>query len=144
MNVADLPERIERKIRIVDSGCWEWTASLRPEGYGQVRDRKRMARAHRLVYELLVGPIPEGLPLDHLCRNRRCVNPTHLEPVTVLENLRRGVGVVSNINATKTHCLRGHEFNADNTYTHVSDKRAPHRICRPCANERRRVARAAS
>jgi hypothetical protein len=71
-------------------GCWLWTASTDPKGYAQFDFRTRNTRGHRFVYEALVGRIPEGLDLDHLCRVRRCVNPAHLEPVTRAENLRRG------------------------------------------------------
>ncbi len=85
--------------------CWEWLACC-VEGYGQffVANGKRV-KAHRFAYELLVGTIPDGLTLDHLCRNRKCCNPSHLEPVTVAENVLRGEGPCAQ-NARRTHCRR--------------------------------------
>lgn len=119
--------------------CWEWTGSLRPDGYGRIyfggRDSGRVWRAHRLVYEVLVGPIPDGMTLDHLCRNRRCVNPDHLEPVPNRENVLRGIGITAE-NKRKTHCVRGHEFTPDNTYAHGSK-----RHCRTCRTENMRERR---
>jgi hypothetical protein len=90
--VRPLEERVFEKIDVGD--CWNWTASTDGKGYGQVAlgrngGKQRLGRAHRVVYELLVGPIPEGLTLDHLCKNIICVNPDHLEPVTMGENVRR-------------------------------------------------------
>lgn len=127
-------ERFWSKVDKTD-GCWEWTASL-VSGYGQFRHNGRIVRAHRFAYEQLVGPVPKGLELDHLCRNRRCVNPAHLEPVTQQENQLRGFGV-SGINARKTHCLRGHEYTPENT---VRWRRW--RNCKTCQDLRRAAPRA--
>lgn len=92
-------------------GCWVWVAARNPAGYGVfgVTSHKTVL-AHRWSYERFKEKIPGGLVIDHLCRNPRCVNPDHLEPVTHLENVRRG------ITATRTHCRRGHEFTDENTY----------------------------
>lgn len=111
-------------------GCWEWIGHIRRDGYGKfhyTRGEKSIdGVAHRLVYEHLVGEIPKGLVLDHLCRNRRCVNPKHLEPVTSAENCRRGVYPV----AEKPQCLRGHQLSDENVYR--SPTKPNHRRCRAC------------
>jgi hypothetical protein len=86
--------------------------------------------AHRASYEAFIGPIPDGMTIDHLCRNRKCVNPSHLEAVPMRVNVLRGVGVTAK-NAVKTHCVNGHEFNDQNTY---SDSKG--RSCRACKRER--------
>jgi hypothetical protein len=99
--------------------CWNWTASTDGGGYGQVKvgGRKgRLLRAHRVAYEITRGAIPAGLELDHLCSNRKCVNPWHLEPVTRLENARRGDGGWNT--RGRTHCPRGHEYDKANTYVY--------------------------
>jgi hypothetical protein len=95
---------------------------------------------HRVAYELLVGPIPEGLELDHLCRNTRCVNPEHLEPVTGRENLMRAVSSWAAKNAAKTHCPQGHPYDEENTKV----KRDGGRACRACGREFMRRKRAAA
>ena len=108
-----------------DTGCWLWTASIHPEGYGRFWDGK-VAKAHRVAHELFIGPIPDGLGIDHLCRVRHCVNPEHLEPVTWGENSRRGD--CGKHMADRTHCPREHEYNATNT--RVNEK--GHRVCIEC------------
>ena len=108
--------------------CWPWKACL-TDGYGYFKLNGHK-KAHRIAYELLVGPIPDGLTLDHLCRNRQCVNPSHLEPVTVKENLRRGFSP-SAMNKRKAHCLNGHPLSGSNLYLH---KRG--RACRTCQRDR--------
>lgn len=109
--------------------CWEWRGSVW-NGYGQFRSHGITVRAHRYAYELLVGPIPDET-LDHLCRNRACVNAEHLEPVSAVENARRGESVPA-VNARKTHCKRGHEFTPENTYVW----KPGHRACKTCARAR--------
>ena len=84
-----LPARMAAKVRLGAGGCWEWTGVRQTDGYAKVKWRKRMVSAHRVTYELLVGSIPEGLEIDHLCSVRHCVNPAHMEPVTHRENVRR-------------------------------------------------------
>lgn len=105
---------IERTMGYISKsdGCWVWLGKPANTGYGQIGfdHPKRVTRnAHRVVYELLVGEVPEGKQLDHTCRNRLCVNPEHLEPVTQRENLLRGSGIPAR-NAAKTHCINGHEL----------------------------------
>lgn len=109
--------------------CWEWTGCRTWNGYGQFWDGKRVGLAHRYAYETMVGPIPAGLLLDHLCRNKACVNPSHLEPVTNYENLRRG-----NTPIAWTACERGHEYTQESTHW----TRDGHRQCRICRRQLRR------
>jgi hypothetical protein len=107
-----------------DQGCHEWLGYRDEEGYGKFRAPGEQ-RAHRTAYILAKGPIPEGLVLDHLCRNTSCVNPNHLEAVTHAVNMARGI----NSNRIKTHCKRGHEYTLDNTYMYNNA-----RYCRECNN----------
>lgn len=109
--------------------CWEWRGAIDIGGYGKFAAGRRFFQAHRWAYEFLRAEIPEGLPLDHLCSNRPCVNPWHLEPVTQRVNLHRSNNHVG-INARKTHCIRGHAFDEANTY--ITPKRG-RRHCRACA-----------
>lgn len=119
------PDRFWSKVDRTDA-CWIWTASCQPTGYGQfmVREngKSKNKYAHRVSYELSFGPIPDGLHIDHLCRNRKCVRPEHLEAVTCKENVSRGKRLI-------THCPKGHEYTEDNTYYNT----ARHRFCRECS-----------
>ncbi len=123
---------------LVGDGCWEWQAST-SVGYGVIGRGRRgegTVLAHRAMYEQIVGPIPEGLTLDHLCRNRRCVRPGHLEPVTLAENKRRGESIAEQ-NRRKTHCPQGHPYDDENTEWHQyrgAGKFGRH--CKACRRER--------
>lgn len=117
-------------------GCWVWTAGVGSHGYGVFAGTV----AHRFAYETFSGPIPEGMQIDHLCRNRRCVNPDHLEVVTNRENVRRGLvpvrmkknnpGAQNSAMAARTHCKNGHAYQGDNFYY-----RGNTRVCRLCRRD---------
>ena len=126
MSYEPLFDRLMNKFLVGDD-CWEWTSFKDEDGYGGVWLNGRTARAHRVMYELLVGPIPDGLQLDHLCRNKACVRPDHLEPVTLAENVRRAAD-------TKTHCPQGHAYAGPNLYVYPNGSRA----CRICARAKTR------
>jgi HNH endonuclease len=122
-----------------NTGCWLWGGHLDIGGYGKIvmitKDypRGKPVMAHRVCYELHRGPIPDGLYLDHLCRVRCCVNPWHLEPVTMQENILRGMGSAG-VYARRTHCNHGHPFDLDNTTLVNLDKNPrPYRRCKECS-----------
>jgi hypothetical protein len=123
-----LPIENDPRIRKTVS-CWIWTGALN-RGYGRIYRRGKLLYAHRVVYERLRGAIPTELQLDHLCRNTRCVNPHHLEPVSIRENVRRGIkGVLT------THCPKGHSYSE-------SDRRGNGwRRCRICHNQQEKSRR---
>lgn len=106
--------------------CIEWVGRRSEKGYGRIRFHGRDIAAHRIAYEAAIGPIPAGLQIDHLCRNPRCVNPLHLEPVTAKENVRRSESLAAK-NAVKSHCKHGHAFTPEN----IIRKRG-YRHCRIC------------
>lgn len=128
----------ERTLPEPMSGCWLWFGPTYPNGYGCVSHEKReigkSRMAHRISYEMHRGPIPQGLVIDHLCRNRGCVNPAHMECVTFRENCIRGVGLAKghDFNRRKTHCPQGHPYDAENTYRRPDGSRA----CRECNREK--------
>ncbi len=129
-----LTERIRTNVSVDDDGCWIWQLRcMRKGGYGLITVAGGPKLAHRVSYEVFVGPIPSGLQIDHLCRVRLCVNPDHLEPVTARENIMRSPFAPAAINARKTHCPQGHEYTPENTY------RQHHggRLCRTCQLNRR-------
>lgn len=126
-----LPERFWAKVEKTD-GCWEWRGWRTPKGYGGFRLSGRDQYAHRVSYEASIGPIPDGLVIDHLCRNSGCVNPAHLEAVTQKENLRRGLFAPGKRggdkhNRLKTHCPKGHEYAGHNLIEYRG-----RRYCRSC------------
>lgn len=131
---SQLLDRLANRFTVGD-GCWEWIAGKSQGGYGQIRIDGHQRGAHCVLYELLVGPIPEGKELDHLCRNRGCVRPSHLEPVTHAVNIARAPLAPGN----RTHCPQGHPYVGSTTY------RSPegYRSCRICRTEAVRRVRAA-
>lgn len=119
-----------------DTGCWQWIGDIGKrynDGYGRFFINGKSYRAHRVSYLIYIGDIPKDIVLDHLCRNRSCVNPYHLEPVTSIENIRRGYSI-STKNKNKTHCINGHELSGENIRMYRGK-----RICRVCDRERKRV-----
>lgn len=138
-NDERLPVSFWAKVHAAENGCWLWIASKRRRGYGRFGPKGDQRAAHRVAYEALVGPIPDGLQLDHLCREPSCVNPAHLEPVTQLENIRRGLAAraaagvkVRKPSLRRTHCKNGHEFTPENTYWNPRDES---QVCRTCQRE---------
>lgn len=122
------------------NGCWVWHGCTTKNGYGiaSVGSRKtgnyRQTLVHRFVYEQMVGPIPDGMVLDHLCRNRACCNPAHIEPVPFAENVRRGNS--GKFQASKTHCPAGHEYAGSNLTYYANGGRR----CKACLREHNRKA----
>jgi hypothetical protein len=130
---------IEMARRLIDkiqrdpaNECWEWIGARGHGGYGQIRIDGQVKPAYRATYELFVGPIPKGKELDHLCRNPACVNPKHLEPVSHVENVRRGNAGANN--RDKTHCPHGHAYDDENTIYNAHGGR----VCRTCSRRRSR------
>lgn len=126
-------DRFAAKYVIAPSGCFEWKAAKSKGGYGVFRVGSSQVKAHRWAYERANGPIPEGLVIDHLCRNTSCVNPDHLEAVTIRANIRRG-----NNGVLRTHCKNGHALTPENTRGRADRNE---RVCIACASGRARESR---
>ena len=125
-------ERFMARVEVPTDGidsCWEWLGVRNWGGYGEFYLDGKTRKAHRVSYELVRGNIPEGYQLDHLCSNRGCVNPYHLEPVTNAVNAKRGK---VNQNLRKTHCKHGHAFDEANTYYRLTVRGTAARQCRAC------------
>lgn len=134
MNGSALPQRFWAKVRITDD-CWLWIAAVQSKGYGSFAIDGVTYSAHRLAYEDRFGAIPEGLQIDHLCRVRQCVNPEHMEPVTSIENTRRGF-------FDRGECKYGHDLTKTPPYVTTTANGRKRRECRECRTNSRRKARA--
>ncbi len=128
MSKRNRPDDIFQRVEKTET-CWLWKGSRNTYGYGQVRVDGRLRVVHRVVYEILVGPIPPDHEVDHLCFIRNCVNPAHLEPVTRSENIRRMPLQIRKL----THCMYGHEMTEGNFFWSYSGyKKNPMRVCKIC------------
>lgn len=131
--VKSLEERFWSKVD-KSGDCWLWTGGRNVDGYGFLNHGTGGKRSHVIAYNMLVGEVPAGMELDHLCRNRQCVNPAHLEPVTHRENVLRGAGPAAR-HAKKTHCIHGHPFDPTNTLVRMHGD-VIWRVCRACKRQR--------
>lgn len=133
-----LSDPLQGKYIVRPNGCWEWQRAIQTNGYGSVGYEGKTHLAHRLSYQLYVGPIPAGHDIHHKCQNRPCINPAHLEP-----KLHEAHSLLADTpfrrNAAKTHCPRGHAFTPENTLTFRG-----HRQCRICVNAQQRERRASA
>lgn len=127
----DLLDKLLSRLISVNN-CWVLKPN-EPKGYSRTMHNRKRMMTHRVVYEILVGPIPDDLQLDHLCRNRACVNPDHLEPVTIEQNLFRSNLTIASQNKAKTQCKNGHEFTRHNTYH--PPKYPKKRYCKTCRDD---------
>lgn len=125
---------VKIKHRVRDDGCWIFNGSQQKDGYGSC-NRNGQTLAHRAYYSILKGPLIAGMELDHLCKNRNCVNPDHLEQVSHAENISRGNYKINHRNRRKTHCKRGHAFNDENT-SYKIEKGYVRRQCIACRRQR--------
>lgn len=127
-SMRDIIDHVNGLATLDELGCLVWVGSCTRNGCGKIGREGRTRSAHRYIYEKFVGPVPEGLELDHLCRNRKCILPSHLEPVTHAENMRRGLSGAWQRN--KTHCPAGHSYTTRNS--------KGYRRCGTCDNEKRK------
>lgn len=137
MHVTDIPSLLRSFAASAgEIPCWPWPGKVRRDGYGYATAPRGVSElAHRHAYEVAVGTIPDGLTIDHLCRNRACINPSHLEPVTAAVNALRGDSPLSR-NHRKTQCNRGHAFTPENTaWVTITGRKHLGRCCRVCRKE---------
>lgn len=120
-----------RRTALAEDGCWNWTGTVDRGGYGHLSIGAKYVQAHRFAYSLFVGPIAAGMTIDHLCKNRRCVNPDHLEVISLRENVLRSDGPCA-LNARKTECKNGHPLSGDNLRVLYENGRRRRR-CIACA-----------
>lgn len=140
LSIAKL-ENLSKKFIIDSNGCWVWQANISQSGYGRVSAYNKVYQAHRLMYRQVKGDIPAGQVIDHLCRVRPCINPSHLEPVSIGENVKRGKpgsNHINNAQRAKTHCPIGHEYTTQNIYWQRDTKclSGYSRKCKVCTLER--------
>ena len=136
MALIDFLTRFHSSIKLNDNGCHDWDAGKSSNGYGKFWLEGKWLSSHRVSYMLYKGKIQSDLQIDHLCRNRACCNPDHLEAVTSKENTMRG-NTIASMNIKKTHCPQGHEYNKTNTYTDKTNSRH----CRVCNRIRMKLVR---
>ena len=134
---SSVVDRLMFRTALLGNGCWEWRGARNPKGYGNIRvDSYGPAKSvHRVAYTEMVGPIPDGLEIDHLCRNRACINPQHLEAVTRTANVQR-------VDQRKSVCKNGHEMTQDNTRVYTTPQGYEGRKCRTCSRDFTRQYRA--
>jgi hypothetical protein len=130
---SDLPRRLLNYV-VDANGCHVWQGACNKAGYGQIKINGKQVGVHIVSYEFYVGPVPDGLTIDHTCENHPCMNPVHLEPVTLQVNILRTSTTMAAINAAKTHCPRNHPYSGDN----LMHNKKGGRLCRICELERQR------
>ncbi len=139
MTRKTLEERMRAGFVVSENGCWQWI-KCKSRGYGRILVKRENCRAYRVAYELWRGPIPKGMYIDHMCRNRACVNPYHLRIVTLLQNVMENSLSAGALNQAKTHCPQGHPYSGSNLRLWKDKKGRTMRICKECDNARHRVA----
>ena len=140
MDVTRIQQRILARVSVEDRGhetrCWISDRNASPKGYTRISVGRKTWFTHRLAYTVFVGPIPDDMVTDHLCRVHACCNPDHLEPVASRTNILRGVGVAAT-NASRSTCVNGHDLVGDNVYN--PPKRPRSRLCRTCQKARKQA-----